>query len=187
MTVSSAWHSWVHDSHDWITLRLPFAREAMIAADFDFPIWDPHLDFRFRDPHLDFRFPESFRFTIICVAMAILSWPSLRLSISSSSQPAPQVKNLEFSNFFPIQISSWIPKRLWEIHFSMRNETCFGLLRAFCEQYLDHWLPLFRTFSWHSFAAFLPNFWLFPSPTVQHCCKNTSLPVLQVWWTLDNF
>ena len=50
MTVSSAWHSWVHDSHDWITLRLPFARDDMIAADFDFRIWDPHLDFYFRDP-----------------------------------------------------------------------------------------------------------------------------------------
>ena len=53
----------------------------MIAADFDFRIWDPHLDFRFRDPHLDFCFPESFRFTIIYVAIAILSSPSLRLSI----------------------------------------------------------------------------------------------------------
>ena len=72
----SAWRSWVHDSHDWITLRLPFAHEAMIAADFDFRIWDPHLDFRF---------PESFRFTIICVAIAILSWPSLRLSILAPS------------------------------------------------------------------------------------------------------
>ena len=45
----------------------------MIAADFDFRVPDPHLDFCFRDPHLDFRFPESFRFTIICVAIAILS------------------------------------------------------------------------------------------------------------------
>ena len=76
MTVSSAWHSWVHNSHDWITLRLPFVRDAMIAADFDF---------RVPDPHLDFCFPESFRFTIICVAIAILSWPSLRLSISAPS------------------------------------------------------------------------------------------------------
>ena len=40
-------------------------------------------------------------------------------------------------------------KKLGEIHFLMRNEK-------------------------HSSAAFLPNFWLFPSPTVQHCCKNTS-------------
>ena len=46
--------------------------------------------------------------------------------------------------------------------------------------------------SWHSSAAFLPNFWLFPSPRVQHCYKNTSqlnflcsLPVLQFWWTFD--
>ena len=55
-------------------------REAMIAVDFDFRVPNPYLDFRFRDPHLDFCFPESFRFTIICVAIAILSWPSLRLS-----------------------------------------------------------------------------------------------------------
>ena len=49
----------------------------MIATDFDFRVSDPHLDFRFRNPHLDFRFPESFRFTIICVAIANLFWPLL--------------------------------------------------------------------------------------------------------------
>ena len=47
----------------------------MIAADFDFRVPNPYLDFRFRDPQLAFRFLESFRFTIICVAIAILSWP----------------------------------------------------------------------------------------------------------------
>ena len=52
--------------------------------------------------------------------------------------------------------------------------------------------PTLLVVSWHSSAAFMPNFWLFPSPTVQHCCKNTSktLPSLFFYapyqsWTFD--
>ena len=52
----------------------------MIAADFDYCVPNPYLDFRIRDPQLDFHFPESFRFTIICVAIANLFWLLLRLS-----------------------------------------------------------------------------------------------------------
>ena len=51
----------------------------MIAADFDFRIPDPHLGFRFGDQYLDFLFRQSFRITIICLAIANLSWPSLGL------------------------------------------------------------------------------------------------------------
>ena len=56
------------------------------------------------------------------------------------------------------EISSWMQKKLGEIHFSMRNEK-------------------------HSAAAVLPNIWLFPSPTVQNCCKHTSktLPSLSFY------
>ena len=52
-------------------------------------------------------------------------------------------------------------KKLGEIHFLMRNEK-------------------------HSSAAFLPNFWLFPWPTVQHWSKNTckTLPSLFFWCSL---
>ena len=76
MTFMSAWQSWLNNT---LTLWLPFAHDAMIDADFDIHVPDPFLDFQFRHPHLDFRF------TIICVAIAILSWPSLRLSLLQPS------------------------------------------------------------------------------------------------------
>ena len=85
-------------------------------------------------------------------------------------------------------------KKLGEIHFSMRNETCFGLLRAFCEQFLDRWCPLFGLFLGILLLHFCPI-----SDFFHHLQCNTvaktlpslffwcPLPVLQVSSRLEHF
>ena len=81
---------------------------------------------------------------------------------------------------FLLKTEDFVQNRLPILHFWLRK-------KVYSEQNPPHLVV-----SWHSSAAFLPNFWLFPSPRVQHCYKNTSqlnflcsLPVLQVWWTFD--
>ena len=61
-----------------------------------------------------------------------------------------------------LKTEDFVQNRLLILHFWLRKKV-----------YFEENPPLLVV-SWHSSAAFLPNFWLFPSPTVQHCCKNTS-------------
>ena len=81
---------------------------------------------------------------------------------------------------FFLKTEDFVQKRLPILHFWLRK-------KVYSEQN-----PTLLVVSWHSSAAFMPNFWLFPSPTVQHCCKNTSktLPSLFFYapyqsWTFD--
>ena len=61
-----------------------------------------------------------------------------------------------------LKTEDFVQNRLLILHFWLRKKVYF------------EGNPPLLVVSWHSSAAFLPNFWLFPSPTVQHCCKNTS-------------
>ena len=63
---------------------------------------------------------------------------------------------------FLLKTEDFVQNRFLILHFWLRKKV-----------YSEENPPLLVV-SWHSSAAFLPNFWLFPSPTVQHCCKNTS-------------
>ena len=81
---------------------------------------------------------------------------------------------------FLLKTEDFVQNRLPILHFWLRK-------KVYSEQN-----PTLLVVSWHSSAAFMPNFWLFPSPTVQHCCKNTSktLPSLFFYapyqsWTFD--
>ena len=60
---------------------------------------------------------------------------------------------------FLLKTEDFVQNRLLILHFWLRKKV-----------YFEKDPPLLVVPS----AAFLPNFWLFPSPTVQHCCKNTS-------------
>ena len=70
--------------------------------------------------------------------------------------------HLWLSCTFFLKTEDFVQNRLLILHFWLRKKVYF------------EGNPPLLVVSWHSSAAFLPNFWLFPSPTVQHCCKNTS-------------
>ena len=63
---------------------------------------------------------------------------------------------------FLLKTEDFVQNRLPILHFWLQK-------KVYSEQNPPHLVV-----SWHSSAAFLPNFRLFPSPRVQHCYKNTS-------------
>ena len=74
-----------------------------------------------------------------------------------------------------LKTEDFVQNRLLILHFWLRKKV-----------YFEENPPLLVV-SWHSSAAFLPNFWLFPWPTVQHWSKNTckTLPSLFFWCSLQ--